>query len=56
MQLNGEFYALGSWQWTRNGGTLKVFSPSPVVLDRTKIHVGRLYIDAPVGRVGWELY
>jgi hypothetical protein len=58
MELTGEINTLGgsSEDPTQNGGTLKVFSPSPVSLDNCDIHIGRLYVEDSLKQVGWELY
>jgi hypothetical protein len=54
--ITGEINALGGRDEISKGGTLKIFSPTTVVLNRRDIRVGRLYINAPVETVGWELY
>jgi hypothetical protein len=55
--LIGVYPAYDEEDAEENGGTLKIFSPSPVSLGRADIKVGRLYVDAPpLQQVGWELY
>jgi hypothetical protein len=59
LNISGEINALGGGPIDSelNGGSLKIFSPSPVFLGRADIKVGRLYVDAPtLQQVGWELY
>lgn len=59
LNITGEINALGGGPIDSelNGGSLKIFSPSPVFLGGADIKVGRLYVDAPpLQQVGWELY